>query len=205
MRKAVPRAVAGLLVAWSLGAGSLADWLVVSRPLPRADVLVVLAGAADYAERIDATARLYRQSVAPRVLLTDDGLQTGWFPDEQRNPFFVDLARRRLLASGVPADAIEVVPGKVSGTHSEATLLSAVARERGLDSLLVVTSACHSRRAIGTFESVFETAGVRTRLGVHPAPDDKGDFPGALWWLTARGWRQVAGEYLKLAYYLARY
>ncbi len=204
-----PRAAARF---WRLAAAALALWpfvawgaargLVVRAESGRADALVVLSGSAAYAERAAEAARLYREGRAPLVLLTDDGVRGGWSEAEQRNPRFVELAAAELRRGGVPAESIKVLDARPTSTYDEAEAVRAYAAERGLRSLVVVTSAYHSRRALWTWRRVFRGSGVE--VGLEPAEGAR--TPGAwTWWLSAAGWRQVAGEYAKMFYYAARY
>ncbi|MDQ3087259.1 MAG: YdcF family protein [Acidobacteriota bacterium] len=68
--------------------------------------------------------------------------------------------------------------------------------------ILIVTSAYHSRRALWTFEKVFATEDVK--IGIESAPTGQ-QTPPFYWWLTARGWQMVAGEYVKSLYYWVCY
>ncbi|MGB8509116.1 MAG: ElyC/SanA/YdcF family protein, partial [Pyrinomonadaceae bacterium] len=77
------------------------------------------------------------------------------------------------------------------------------AAARGLHSLLVVTSAYHSRRALWTLRRVFE--GSDMEIGLAPVASGEQTPRAALWWLTPSGWRLVAGEYAKFIYYLLHY
>lgn len=199
----VARVVIIVLVAWSLCAWVAARALVVAPDLRRADAVVVLAGSAAYVERTHRAAEIYREGHAPRVWLTDDGELGGWSSAEQRNKPFVESAADELRRQGVPAEAIEFVPGLALGTYSEAQLLRRHAESRSLRSLVVVTSAYHSRRAQWTLRKVF--AGSSVEIGVD-AVALSSDVPAPYsWWLTPRGWREVAGEYAKLVYYRAHY
>lgn len=191
------------LAVWSLAAWVAARALVVADELPRADRIVVLAGSSTYRERTRLAAALFREGRAPVVTLTDDGLRGGWSDELQRNPYFVERAAAELKLGGVPDEGIETLGRQVSSTHEEALALREHAEARGLRSLLVVTSAYHSRRALWTFHKVFEGSGVRVGL-VSVPPGDETPKP-ASWWLHARGWRVVAGEYVKLIYYRLRY
>jgi uncharacterized SAM-binding protein YcdF (DUF218 family) len=193
--------VAVVLSAWALVAPTLAQRLIVERPLDRADAILVLAGSTAYVQRTRMAAILYNQGVAPRILLTNDGMKAGWSQDEQRNPPFVELARRRLVAEGVPEGAIETLPQAVSGTNDEATLVRKAFADRRWKSLLIVTSSSHTRRALRTFDRTFSANSLETRIGIVAAPDGEGALPASFWWLTPSGWRNVAGEYVKGAYY----
>lgn len=191
------------VAAWPLLAWLAARELVVSAELRRADALVVLSGSAAYIERTHRAAELFREGRAPVILLTDDGQRGGWSQAEQRNPSFNERAAAELERQGVGRERIETLPGVVTGTHEEALRLREYAASRGLRSLLLVTSPYHSRRAWWTLRRVFQGSGIEIGLDV-PARAEQTP-PPALWWLYGRGWRQVPGEYLKLAYYWANY
>jgi uncharacterized SAM-binding protein YcdF (DUF218 family) len=187
------------LVVWALVAWGAARALVVEAELERADLIVVLGGAAAYSERAQLAARLFREGRAPLVLLTFDGTRAGWSQAEQTNPPFVQLAREELLRGGVPESSIEVLPGLVTSTYEEAVGVREFAASRGARSILVVTSAYHSRRALWTFRRVAGGGGLA--VGLSAAPPGGQTPSAAAWWLRPAGWRQVAAEYPKLIYY----
>lgn len=197
-------AVAAALVAWGVAAWTAAEFLTVKADLSRADVIVVLAGASTYVERTRHAAKLFHEGRAPKIALTDDQVRGGYSPERDRNPFFVERAADELRQAGVPTESIEVITGPAVGsTHDEAKLLREYASARGLRSVLVVTSAYHSRRALWTLRRVFRGSGVE--VGLDPvAPGGQSPAP-ATWWLHGLGWKMVAGEYLKMAYYLVCY
>ena len=199
----IARAVLVALACWSVIAWVAARSLVVSSELGRADAIAVLAGSAVYVERADRAAQLFREGRAPRVVLTDDGQRGGWSAAEQRNPPFVERAVAELVRQGVPADRVEVAPGLALGTYSEAGLLRRYAEARGFRSVLFVTSAYHSRRAWWSLGRAF--AGSAVEIGIDPVAPGAQTPPAHSWWLTSRGWREIAGEYGKLVYYRAHY
>jgi len=193
-----------LVLLWPFGAWTAARALVVHAELAQADALVVLAGSSAYVERTRLAAELYRAGRAPVILLTNDNEPSGWSDAEQRNPLFVERAVAELTAAGVPRAQIEILSPPVASTYDEARALRDYAARQKLRSLLVVTSAYHSRRALWTLRRVF--AGSNVELGLEPVAPGTRETPApALWWLSLRGWSSVAGEYVKLLYYHARY
>lgn len=192
-----------VLLAWSLLAWGAAQALIVNAELSHADALVVLAGSSTYIERTERAAQLFQAGRAPVIILTNDNLQGGWSVAEQRNPLFIELAAANLRSQGVPADKIETIPQVVSSTYEEAVRLREYALAHGLRSVLVVTSAYQSRRALWTLRRVFEGSGVE--VGLDAIPPGRQTPRAATWWWHALGWRMVPGEYLKLAYYLMNY
>lgn len=192
-----------LLAAWSLVAWAGARALIVRADLTRADALVVLSGGASYPERTRRAAELFAEGRAPKIVLTNDGILGPWSFEKERNPTFTELEAEALLGAGVPAESIEALPQQVSNTYDEALLLRAYAQSRGLRSILVVTSAYHSRRALWVWRRVFQESGIS--VGLNPAPTGDESPPPATWWWHLRGWRSVAGEYPKFIYYWLRY
>ena len=183
--------------AWELLALGAARLLIVRIPLEHADAIVVLSGSAAYDERAQWAADLYKRGLAPKIILTNDNHQGGWSNTQQRNPFFFERSLDKLLASGVPREAIEVLLQPVSSTHDEALLLEAYRNQHRLGSILLVTSSYHSRRALWTFRRVLGSSGIT--VGVDPVK--AGAKYSATWWLYLRGWETVPLEYVKLIYY----
>src|SRR5687768_17034362 len=144
-RPALLAVAALLLVSWIA-----AETLIVRSDLAHADAMVVLAGSSTYLERTNRAAQLFHEGRAPRIILTNDNLSSGWSAEEQRNPLFVERATQELRRLGVPKERIEVVPGRVTSTYDEVVQMRQYTREHGLRSILVVTSAYQSRRALWT-------------------------------------------------------
>lgn len=193
------------ILAWILIAPFLAENLIVEKPLKRADAILILSGSSVYIERTEKAAELYRQGIAPRVFLTDDGERAGWSRVKKENLQFVELARNSLIERGVPPEAIEILSERVDGTKSEAEALQKKVIESNLKSLLLVTSAYHTRRALQTFEKTFADENLNIEIGIEFAPTGKQTPLPSHWWLSVKGWRFVAGEYVKSLYYWVYY
>lgn len=192
------------LGAWSLLAWGAARELIVVNELPHADAMVVLSGSSAYVERARRAAQLFHEGRSPKIILTNDNQQSGWSHELERNPLFIERAAGELTgAGGVPESAVEMLRQAVSSTYDEAALLRRYAEEHGLRSILIVTSAYHSRRALWTFRKVFEGSGIDVGLAI-VAPGEQMPSP-ATWWFYGRGWSAVAGEYVKLIYYWLHY
>lgn len=188
-----------LLVAWPLFAWVAAKALIVNSELPHADAVAVLAGSSTYVERTRRAAQLFQEGRAPSILLTNDNLKSEWSKEQQRNPLFVDRAIDELKRQGVPADRIEIVPGAVFGTYDEVVRLRDYANHRGLRSILVVTSAYQSRRALWTLQRVFSTSDIK--IGIDAAEPGLQSPRPETWWWHRFGWKLVPTEYVKIIYY----
>lgn len=191
------------ILSWGILAYVAARALIVNAPLASADAIVVMSGSSAFVERTQKAAELYRQGRAPFVLLTDDHTRGGWSSALQRNPYFVERARDELIRAGVPAERIRIIPGIASSTFDEGQIIRNYALAEHLRSVLVVTSAYHSRRALRTLRQAF--AGTVTTVGLEPAPIGSTTPSTVVWWLRPEGWRTVGGEYVKLGYYWFHY
>ncbi|MBK7708537.1 MAG: YdcF family protein [Acidobacteria bacterium] len=186
-----------VLVIWIILAPLLAKWLVVEKQIEHPDAILVLAGGSAIRERTRIAAGLFEQGAAPRVLLTNDGEQSGWYQSEQRNPFNFERAKRELTAAGVPEAAIDVFPGVVGSTRDEAIAVKDLSGDLRFKRILIVTSAHHTRRAL----RVFEITASEIEFGITSAPAESVWF----WWLSPKGWRDIGIEYVKLGYYWVSY
>ena len=190
---------------WTILAAFLAKCLIVKKPQQKSDAIWVLSGSSTYLERNRKAAELYKQGISDKIILTNDGNFGGWSQIEERNPAFTELAKRELIAQGVPAIAIEVLPKFVQGTNDEADLFSDSVKTRQLDSVLLVTSAYHSRRTLWTFERAASKYSLSVEIGLEYAPVGEQTPPPLSWWTSRKGWSLVGGEYVKLIYYWLYY
>jgi uncharacterized SAM-binding protein YcdF (DUF218 family) len=197
------RALVLFLVVWPLFAWLAARSLIVAAPVPQADVIMLLSGSSTLRERARQAAQIYLQGRAQKIIVTNDGHQGSWSNVEQRNPFYFEITRAELIRQGVPNDKIEVLPQIVLSTHDEAVLLRNHVERNGIRTILLVTSAYHSRRALWTFKRVFENGGVG--IGLEPANTGWQTPSPWKWWLHIKGWQMVPTEYLKLIYYRVRF
>ena len=192
-----------VVIALSLVAWLAAEALIVRSDLAHADAMVVLAGSSTYLERTHRAAQLFHEGRAPRIILTNDNLESGWSAEEERNPLFVERATDELKRQGVPKERIEVVPGRVTSTYDEAVHVRQYTGDHGLRSILIVTSGYQSRRALWTLRRVFRGSDVL--VGLEPvAPGEQAPVP-AVWWGHRLGWELVPGEYAKMIYYWMHY
>ena len=190
-------------VLWPLIAWVCAQSLVVKSDLPSSDAIVILSGSSTYVERTAWAAGLFREGRAPIIILTNDGLIGGWNKAEQRNPYFYELAAKELEQQGVPADKIQFATEPALGTYEESLGVREYATAHKLKHLLVVTSAYHSRRALWSMRRACEGSGIEVGID-SPPPGLQTPTPGT-WWLHRKGWRVVAGEYVKMIYYWMKY
>ena len=202
-RRLLWRVALTFAVVWPPVAWAAARGLIVEADVAEPEAIVVLSGSSTYVERTRAAARLFAAGRAPKIILTNDNERDGWSGAEQRNPFFSERAAAELTRAGVPPDKIELISQPVSSTYQEADAVRTYALTHEIRSLLIVTSAYHSRRARWAWQEAFRGSGVE--LGITCAPTAEQTPAPGLWWTRVRGWRAVAAEYPKLIYYRLRY
>jgi len=175
---------------WLTAAG---DVLVAHDDLTPSDVIVVLAGNSPFRARHAET--LYARGLAPHVIISNEplsshGVQTTW----------LELRPAGLVHLAIPDDAIIPIPEISDSTYEEALHSRAIMQARRWHSAILVTDPFHMRRAVLTFRSAFEPAG----LTVLASPADGSKYGVANWWTDRNAIMRVAQEYLKLGYYVAR-
>ena len=202
-RRAIVKVLVSCILIWPFAAWVGARLLITEAPLENADAIVVLGGAASYRERTREAAKLLLAGRSQRILVTNDNTQGSWSSSQQRNLFYYERSLEELGKAGVPANSIELLMKPVGSTYEEAELVRQYAEEHRLNSVLIVTSAYHSRRALWVFSRVFRNTGIRIGL-INVGPGYQSPRP-ATWWLGIRGWRLVPTEYVKMVYYVVKY
>ena len=202
LRKRLLIAALTMVIAWPLLAWAAAKWLIVNREIDSPDAIVILSGPGTYIERSEWAARLYRQR-RTLVVVSNEGLLSGWSATDERNLYFSELATRRLLQHGVDAQDVRVVSEIGAGTYPESVRLCDYAAAEKLNRILIVTSAYHSRRALWSIQRACKDKPIQ--IGMESPPPGWQTPAPASWWLHKSGWRLVAGEYVKMIYYRLNY
>ncbi|MFZ0412296.1 MAG: YdcF family protein [Candidatus Acidiferrales bacterium] len=165
-------------------------WLIRQDPLEHADVILVLSGSTPY--RAEEAAAVYRQGYASEVWLTSasspaqelKSLGVPYTPDEEYD-------RQVLIKLGVPASAIRILPETVINTEQEVAEVSRELQRAGKSSIIIVTSAQHTRRSGVLWRIMSEN---KSRAILHVAPQDP--FDADRWWSNTRDVLAVIREWL---------
>lgn len=209
-RAAAAALAASLTLVWGASTRPAAAWLGGSlesrhppraiETLPRAGAIVVLGGALRMpeppelwshvgpgADRLIHAARLYRAGRAPR-LVTSGGPMPWSRAREREGQGMADL----LAEWGVPREAL-LVEDRSRNTYENAVETRKLLAARGIDDVLLVTSAMHMRRALAVFRSV----GLRARPA---ATDYRALRPGPytlMDWLPSTAQLAITSDALK--------
>jgi uncharacterized SAM-binding protein YcdF (DUF218 family) len=178
----------------------VAQFLDVSEPPRPVDFVLILNG--DPETRPFAAAAMVKAGFAKTVLLTHQQLtlesgnvQSGGTLSE------FELTRQVLLARGVPAADIQILPGEIGSSFDELKKLAEFLNERPEATVAVVTNYFHTRRSRWVLRRLLgEQADRVSFVGV---PRERVD--DATWWRSKMGCAIYLTEYPKFAYYWARY
>lgn len=187
--------LAAFMLAWAgrgillAGMGRL---LVAEDPLEPVEMIVVsdadpLAGALE-------AGRLYQAGISRQIGLlaaepdpVDDQIRALGIPRLEPT----GMLRWILDRSGVPASAMQDLPGTVDGTETEIGVVAAFAREHKPSSLLFLTARTHSARARRLLRRQLP---AETRVNVRSPRTDT--FAADSWWSSREQSREVLIEYL---------
>jgi uncharacterized SAM-binding protein YcdF (DUF218 family) len=135
--------------------------LVAQDALHPADAIVIVGG--DHKpERVAHGVALYKQGYAPVVILS-----TGTMVWEGEDYIAeAEVLRRQSLALGLPSEAI-LIEDASNSTAENALFTAQLSEAQGFDSLLLVTSPYHSRRARHIFQAHLPPT---LHISTQPAP-----------------------------------
>ncbi len=160
---------------------SLAErFLVVSEAPQKSDVIVVLSGAS-LTERIQYAAKLWKEGYAPVLLMSGHILfqkETG-----------IDLMKVYAVQLGVKPEAIIREPDSET-TWGNASFSKKIILKKGFHSVLLVTSAHHTRRAKYIFRNTLPPEIKRTVSAEALPPFE------APWWKNDLRLRLMVHEYM---------
>ena len=172
----------GLLIGLAARAG---DFLVVDAPL-RSDVILVLAGETD--RRPQRGLELLTQGYGRRVLLD--------VPTNAKIYEFTQIQLAQKYIQDLPqAASISVCPIDGLSTKDESKDAQKCLAREGGQSVLIVTSDFHTRRALSIFRR--EVPGHEYSIAAARDPEQF----GANWWAHRQWAKTLLDEWLKLAWW----
>jgi uncharacterized SAM-binding protein YcdF (DUF218 family) len=174
---------------------SAANAWLVNDPPAKADAIVLLGGGMQL--RPYEVARLYRQGLAPRVLIMNSEL-TATDREDLTIPW-QEMAQRVLVRHGVPASAIELTGKKLTSTYEEACTVRDWCRGSHAQVLLIPTGPFNARRARWLFRKVLRHSGVQVRVLAIPSEHFSD------WWRHEDSLIDFNNELVKFAMYLWKY
>ncbi len=176
-------------------------WLIKKDSPVHADAMVMLMGSIP--DRVLETYDLYKAGFAHRLILVEESM--GAYRElEARGAHIISntqQCRNAAIALGIPADSIIVLPGDARSTQQEAIIIREFLKVRpGIDTILLVTSSDHTRRASMIFKKAFEKSGMQ--VVVYSCPSKYSKYNGKGWWKQKEGIQVVLFESIKIANFL---
>ena len=178
------------------------SWLVKEDRPEHADAVVMLMGNIA-ADRVLQTADLYSQQVAGKVVVVEEGMGALRVLEERGVHLISNTSQavHALAGLGIPADSIVILPGDATSTVMEAEIIrDYLASVPDIDTVIVVSSAPHMRRASMIFSAVFKS--LEDPVSVYSTPSSYTDFNAEKWWRNKEDIQQVVLEYLKIGNFL---
>ncbi len=175
-RRIVAGVAVGLLILWFAMAGRV---LVLSGDAGRADAVIVLSG--DPTGRLPKGVEVFRSTGSARLVIFMSGAS---------QPYVVrDDVTRYLEGQDVPMSAVRLLPPGTS-TAAEAGAIAGLAERCGWDSLTIVTSPYHTRRAGWLLGRAMHGG----RITVVPSDES---FHSGSWWTNRTDTAHVLLEWIK--------
>lgn len=153
-----------------------------SSPCTVADAIVTVSGG-DTEARTDEAIRLYKNGWA--TLLVFSGAA-----QDKSGPSNAEAMRQYALSQGVSDDVI-LLDEDSETTRQNAENTQTIFVQNNIDSVILVTSGYHQRRAGLEF-----TARTNVSVRNHPVANDS--QWSSVWWLTPVGWFLAVGEFFKI-------
>ena len=172
-------------------------WLVKKDIPNHSDAIVMLMGSIP--DRVLETLDTYKAGLSDRIILVEESM--GAYRElEKRGVQMISntvQCSTALVKLGVRTDHITSLPGDARSTQQEATIIREYLKTQpGIDTITLVTSADHTRRASMIFEKAFRKQGMS--IVVQSSPSKYSSYTGIGWWKNKEGIQTVLMEYIKM-------
>lgn len=178
------------------------EWLVKNDSPVHGDAMVLLMGS--ISDRVLQAADLYEQGVSDRLIIVEESMGA-YRRLEERGASIISntsQAKNAAVALGIPEPKITVLPGDARSTLSEAgAVRDWLADKQGLDTIILVTSSPHTRRA----SMIFRAALVDRKppVFIMCSPSIYTGFDARGWWRNREGIQTVLSETVKITSFWA--
>ena len=175
----------------------MGSFLIVKDKPVKADALIILMG--NIPDRTLEAFDLYKQGYARKIIIVmanrygiDYFRKKGIPLDGQTT-----ITKKALEGLGVSSDDIIILPGDAKSTQEEAEALKKyVALHKQVDTVLLVSSSYHTRRAKLIFNNEMKRSGEK--VTIVSCPSKYTGFNDKQWWKDRESSKIVFFEYLKI-------
>lgn len=176
-------------------------WLVKEDKAVEADAMVILMGS--IADRVLHSSELFHQGLADQIIMVEESMGA-YKKLENRGAKIISNSEQvynSLLTLGIPEDNILILPGDATSTQMEAGIIrNYLCNKPDIDTLLLVSSASHMRRASMIFEAAFHKENMQIHVICSPSKYSR--FNADRWWRSKEDIQKVLLEYLKIGNFL---
>lgn len=173
------------------------SWLVKKEVPVHADALVILMG--NFPERVLEAIDLYNEERAGKMIIVQESMGPYKLLESKGADILstTEQACNSATALGIPEERITILPGDARSTLNEAAIICQyLADKPEIDTLILVSSPTHMRRASMIFKSAFKTRGLPVYVGCSPSRHSA--FSPEKWWRRKEDAQAVASELIKI-------
>ncbi len=155
------------------------------------------------ADRILQAKDIYNSGITKEIIIVNN-IQYGSQYLAQYNvhiPNFAELSKQALSQFNIPDSLITIIPGQAASTREEAEITAAwIKQNQDIDTLIIVSSAAHMRRASMIFKDSFKDHSLK--ITIISVPSKYSGFNSQKWWTDRESAKQILMEYTKIASFL---
>ncbi len=177
---------------------NLGQWLVVTDELQESDMIVVLMGSVY--DRILEAADLYDERYSDRIVLINSYITAKDIMINRGIKVYGNTltSKMAVIDLGIPEEDVLILEGNSRSTQDEAlTIREYIRNNREIESIILVTSKFHSRRAKQIFKKALSV--LDREMDVYSSPSKYDSSNSNQWWRNREDFQWVIFEYLKLA------
>ena len=179
------------------------QWLVVNDEVKESDVILVLMGSVY--DRILEAVDLYQESYSDKIILINSYIAAKDIIIDRGLQVYGNtlLSKMAAVDMGIPEEDIIVLDGNSRSTQDEAiTFREYIKKNEEIDSVIIVTTKFHSRRAKQIFIKALSNLNREIEICVRSSKYDMSNVNQ--WWRNREDFEWVVFEYLKLTHFWFR-
>ena len=166
----------------------------------KTDAVIILMGSVS--DRILQAADIFQAGLAKEIIIVKEK-QTGIVNLNKRGVDIPSQAQRSqsaLIQLGIPDSLITIIPGQAASTRDEAdTISSYLTINKYIQSITIVSSPTHLRRAKLIFRNTFDNKNLQVHI--QTIPSSYTPINTKHWWRDRETAKAIVMEYMKLIYF----
>lgn len=190
-----------LVLATIFGIKNAGNYLVKNSVIKNAHPTLILMGS--IADRVLHAADLYKNGSSTEILIVNNIQYGSWYLAQYNVhiPNFAQLSKQALTQLSIPDSLLTIIPGRAASTRAEAQITAKYLKQNPyIDTLIIVSSSAHMRRAFMIFKDAFSDNNLNTVI--LSSPSKYSGFNATHWWKDRESAKQVFMEYTKIISFL---